>query len=48
MVCSGALLHELSNEGARQQFAGFVEEMILPQMCACAQVRWYLLNVGVR
>ena len=34
----GALLHELSNEGAREQFRVFVEEMILPQMCACAQV----------
>ncbi|XP_060574896.1 BTB/POZ domain-containing protein 10-like [Ruditapes philippinarum] len=32
-----SLLHELSNEGARQQFQVFVEEMILPQMCECAQ-----------
>ena len=34
----GGLLHELSNEGARQQFQVFLEEMILPQMCVCAQV----------
>ncbi|WAR08255.1 BTBDA-like protein, partial [Mya arenaria] len=32
-----SLLHELSNEGARQQFHLFLEEMIMPQMCACAQ-----------
>lgn len=31
------LLHELSNEGARQQFQLFLEQMILPQMCLCAQ-----------
>ena len=33
----GGLLHELSNEGARTQFQLFLEEMILPQMCLCAQ-----------
>ncbi|KAL4233372.1 BTB/POZ domain-containing protein 10 [Mactra antiquata] len=32
-----SLLHELSNEGARQQFQVFLEDMILPQMCECAQ-----------
>lgn len=31
------LLHELSNEGARQQFEKFLEELILPGMVACAQ-----------
>ncbi|KAL3881592.1 hypothetical protein ACJMK2_028012 [Sinanodonta woodiana] len=31
------LLHELSNEGARQQFENFLEELILPQMVSCAQ-----------
>jgi len=30
------LLHELSNEGAREQFEQFLEELILPQMVACA------------
>lgn len=32
-----SLLHELSNEGARQQFQVFLEDMILPQMCQCAE-----------
>ncbi|XP_052242907.1 BTB/POZ domain-containing protein 10-like [Dreissena polymorpha] len=32
-----SLLHELSNEGARQQFQLFLEDMILPLMCECAQ-----------
>lgn len=31
------LLHELSNEGARQQFDEFLENLILPQMVACAK-----------
>lgn len=31
------LLHELSNEGARQQFDAFLEELLLPQMVQCAQ-----------
>ncbi|XP_055373224.1 BTB/POZ domain-containing protein 10 isoform X1 [Condylostylus longicornis] len=31
------LLHELSNEGARQQFEIFLEELILPLMVASAQ-----------
>jgi len=30
------LLHELSNEGARQQFEQFLEELILPEMVECA------------
>lgn len=30
-------LHELSNEGARQQFDAFLEEMIMPQMVQSAQ-----------
>jgi len=30
------LLHELSNEGAREQFELFLEELILPQMVECA------------
>jgi BTB/POZ domain-containing protein 10 len=29
---TGGLLHELSNEGARQQFENFLEELILPLM----------------
>ncbi|KAL7648297.1 UNVERIFIED_CONTAM: hypothetical protein RMT77_000203 [Armadillidium vulgare] len=33
----GGLLHELSNEGARQQFEVFLEEHILPLMVVAAQ-----------
>ncbi|GMT13698.1 hypothetical protein PFISCL1PPCAC_4995, partial [Pristionchus fissidentatus] len=32
-----ALLHELSNEGARQQFSRFLEDVILPQMVASTE-----------
>ena len=32
------LLHELSNDGAREQFNEFLEDMILPQMVQSAQV----------
>ncbi|XP_064192939.1 BTB/POZ domain-containing protein 10 isoform X1 [Anguilla rostrata] len=32
-----ALMHELSNDGARQQFEFYLEEMILPLMVASAQ-----------
>lgn len=31
------LLHELSNEGARQQFSHFLEDLILPRMVASAE-----------
>ena len=31
------MLHELSNDGARQQFNIFLEEMILPEMVIAAQ-----------
>ena len=34
---TGGLLHELSNEGARQQFEVFLEEHILPLMVLAAQ-----------
>lgn len=34
---SGALMHELSNDGARKQFEFYLEEMILPLMVASAQ-----------
>lgn len=33
----GALMHELSNDGARQQFEFYLEEMVLPLMVASAQ-----------
>lgn len=33
-----SLLHELSNEGARQRFTGFLEKIILPQMVASTEV----------
>ncbi|XP_062856828.1 BTB/POZ domain-containing protein 10a isoform X2 [Trichomycterus rosablanca] len=32
-----ALMHELSNDGARQQFESYLEEMVLPLMVASAQ-----------
>ncbi|VDD90684.1 unnamed protein product [Enterobius vermicularis] len=32
-----SLLHELSNEGARQRFTGFLEKIILPQMVASTE-----------
>lgn len=36
-VQSGALLHELSNDGARRQFEVFVEELLVPAMVSSAQ-----------
>lgn len=36
----GGLLHELSNDGARQQFNVFLEDQILPHMVLSAQVRF--------
>jgi len=35
---TGSLLHELSNDGARQQFNSFLDDLILPQMVSSAQV----------
>ena len=35
---TGDLLHELSNDGARNQFQDFVEEYILPVMVSAAKV----------
>jgi hypothetical protein len=43
MLFLGGLLHELSNEGARQQFDALLEELLLPQMVQCAQVYSALL-----
>lgn len=39
IIClsSGALMHELSNDGARRQFEFYLEEMVLPLMVASAQ-----------
>jgi len=37
-VFTGSLLHELSNDGARQQFNSFLDDLILPQMVSSAQV----------
>ena len=37
-MLTGSLLHELSNDGARQQFNSFLDELILPQMVSSAQV----------
>lgn len=33
----GALMHELSNDGARRQFEFYLEEMVVPLMVASAQ-----------
>lgn len=33
----GALMHELSNDGARRQFEFYLEEMVLPLMVTSAQ-----------
>ena len=33
----GALLHELSNDGAHKQFDHYLEELILPIMVGCAK-----------
>ena len=39
---AGGLLHELSNDGARQQFNVFLDEEILPHMVLSTQVIfWY-------
>ena len=38
MYFSGGLLHELSNDGAREQFNIYLEDMILPQLVTSAQV----------
>lgn len=37
MSTAGALMHELSNDGARRQFEFYLEEMVLPLMVASAQ-----------
>lgn len=37
LVLLGALLHELSNDGAHKQFDGYLEELILPIMVASAK-----------
>lgn len=36
-VSSGALLHELSNDGAHKQFDSYLEELILPIMVDSAR-----------
>lgn len=36
-IIVGGLLHELSNEGARHQFEGFLEKLILPLMVNSAE-----------
>lgn len=40
VVFTGDLLHELSNDGAKNQFQYFVEEYILPVMVSSAKVKW--------
>ena len=37
--CSGGLLHELSNDGAKRQFELFLENEIFPVLVEAAQVR---------
>lgn len=40
LCLTGDLLHELSNDGAKNQFQYFVEEYILPVMVSSAKVQW--------
>ena len=35
---SGSLMHEISNDGAQERFAGFLDELIVPVMVKVAQV----------
>lgn len=37
LLSPGALLHELSNDGAHKQFDHYLEELILPIMVGCAK-----------
>lgn len=37
VLVTGALMHELSNDGARSQFEFYLEEMVLPLMVTSAQ-----------
>lgn len=37
LLVPGALMHELSNDGARRQFEFYLEEMVLPLMVTSAQ-----------
>ena len=39
LYLTGDLLHELSNDGAKNQFQYFVEEYILPVMVSSAKVQ---------
>uniref|UniRef100_A0A158PBL9 BTB_3 domain-containing protein n=1 Tax=Angiostrongylus cantonensis TaxID=6313 RepID=A0A158PBL9_ANGCA len=43
-----ALLHELSNEGAREQFSNFLEEIILPQLVAICNFFQVLKSRGLK
>ena len=36
----GGLLHELSNDGAREQFDHFLEDMIIPRMVGSTRVSY--------
>ena len=40
LYLTGDLLHELSNDGAKNQFQYFVEEYILPVMVSSAKVNF--------
>ena len=44
-LCLGDLLHELSNDGAKDQFQYFVEQFILPVMVSSAKVNYPLQTV---
>lgn len=38
ILIKGGLLHEISNEGAKEQFENFLYEKILPEMVNAAKV----------
>ena len=38
LCVTGGLLHELSNDGARQRFAEYLDELLLPLMVKSASV----------
>lgn len=45
LFVSGGLLHELSNDGARQQFEEYLEELILPLMVKSANVSTIIMSL---
>lgn len=38
LITTGCLLHEISNDGAREEFEKYLDTLILPEMVSCAKV----------